>query len=125
MWNGIVILTALFIAIAGSVGIIAPARLLQWIRSIDFPALLIPMAGLRIFMGVAIWLAASESRYPTALRVFGAIFILAGLALPVIGGSRIQRVADWWLERPPALIRAWAVAALALGLFLLRAIVGA
>ena len=41
-------------------------------------------AGMRVIVGLVLVLTASATRYPTGLRVFGALVLLAGLGLPFI-----------------------------------------
>jgi|GEM_PF-4657716 len=56
-----------------------------------------------------------DPRTPHFITAMGALFLLAGVAIPFIGSARIERLANWWLERPDWLLRVWAVAAGSLG----------
>ena len=41
--------------------------------------------------------------------------IIAALLLPAIGTARIKAIAWWWMERGDAVIRMWALSAIAFG----------
>ena len=46
---------------------------------------------LRLTFGVLLWMSASASRMPRTLRVLGALFVIGGLALPVVGRCHCSR----------------------------------
>lgn len=71
--------------------------------------------GIRIVVGILFLMAASETRAPSFITAVGILFIVAGVAIPFIGRARIDRLANWWLERPDWVLRMWAAAAGALG----------
>jgi len=52
-------------------------------------------AALRVSFGLALWMAAAASRMPRTLRVLGVLFIISGLAIPVIGLERVRGIAEW------------------------------
>ncbi len=41
--------------------------------------------------------------------------IVSGVITPLFAGERLRRLRDRWTSRPPGLIRAWGLVALALG----------
>ena len=117
-----VLVFAILVAALGILAIVTPIRLLAWISAADLPARLVPIALLRLALGLALWLVADEVAHPTVFRVLAALMIVAGLATPLIGPKRIQRLVEWWMSRPPALIRGWGVLAAAFGIYLLQAV---
>ena len=57
-------------------------------------------------------------------QVVGVLFVLAGLAMPFIGLARFKNMVAWWLNKPPAFTRVWAVVTLAVGVFFVWAVAG-
>ena len=114
------------ISILGAVGVLWPVRLLALVeRSWKSPATLALAAVLRVLLGVLLILVAPDSRVPVALLAIGALSILSGLSIPVLGLERIGRLIRAWQAQPPRLVRISASAALAFGAFLVWAIVPA
>ena len=66
--------------------------------------------------------AASGSRFPDALGVLGVISILAALVASALGFDRLRAFVQWWAARPAGFIRAWALVAVAFGVFLVYAV---
>ena len=122
MWIELTALFALVIAAMGGLALVQPNRLFRLIESIDIPRHLWPIAIARLFFGGCLWMAAPESAQPTVLRSLALLVIAAGVALPVIGPERIQRLVEWWQQRASGVIRAWGILVIALGLYLLWAI---
>ena len=122
MWAEVVIAFAILIAIMGLLAIATPKRLMGWIASANLHARLIPIALIRIVLGLALWRIADEVAHPNAFRVLAVMMIVAGLTVPIMGRERVRRLVDWWMLRPPALIRGWGVLAAAFGLYLLQSL---
>jgi len=80
------------------------------------------VAGVRLCVGAVLLLAASASRMPRTVRVAGAFVVLAGIATPIFGLDRSRAVLDWLTLQGPGLMRADALLAMALGIFILYAI---
>ncbi len=76
-------------------------------------------AGLRVAFGIALWMAAATSRMPRTLRVLGALFVIGGLALPVMGLERLQGIAEWGASQDGDLLRVAATLAIGLGTFVI------
>lgn len=119
----LVALFALFIGALGLVGLARPERLIRFATSWQTPTGLYVAAALRIVLGLALFLAAPDSRAPVTLRILGVVTLVAGLATPFFGLERFHRVLDWWAALRPAFKRAWAGCALAFGLLLFYAVV--
>jgi len=93
----------------------------DWFLSVvDWPSRegLYVSAGIRVVVGIVLLIAAPASRFPTTLRVFGAIALVAGLFLlflPIeVWGPYLQ----WWTVDHLTLFRTiFAIAAPLLGAF--------
>ncbi len=85
------------------------------------PAGFYGIAAMRIAIGLVFVLAAPESRAPRTVRVLGLIVIIAGLATPWFGVARARAVVNWLASAPPLLMHIDAIAAFALGGFLVYA----
>jgi hypothetical protein len=91
----------------GLAGLASPARLLDLVSRAQTTLGLYLIAALRIFLGVAFWLAADASRAPLGLKVFGVLAFVAGVATPLFGLRRFAALVDWWRRQPEAVVRAW------------------
>jgi hypothetical protein len=69
----------------------------------------------RILIGIIFLFSAPETRAPLFIRVLGLLFILGGLLVPVLGLSRSEAFAAWWVKRSNAALRLWASFAMLLG----------
>ncbi len=72
-------------------------------------------AVIRILIGILFVVAASETRAPSFVLAVGIMFILAGVAIPLMGSARIERLVNWWLESSDGTLRLWALVAAAFG----------
>jgi hypothetical protein len=111
-----------FVAIIGAIGVIHPEALLGVARYFETPAGLYVAAGLRIVLGISLLIAASGSRTPGVVRVLGAIVFVAGLVTPFFGPERVRAIVDWWSLQGRLVMRAGPGFALALGSFLIWAL---
>ena len=57
------------------------------------------VTALRAILALGLFAAASESKAPTLLRIFGLIVLLIAIATPLIGLDRHRRMIEWWLSR--------------------------
>lgn len=105
---------ALMICI-GVVGVVAPGYFLASAEYTLTPKGLYIIAALRIVVGVVLLIAASASRLPKTMRVFGIIAVLAGLTTPLMGVARARAIFNWSSVYGPGIIRFWGVIALAVG----------
>jgi hypothetical protein len=76
-------------------------------------------AALRVTFGIALLMAAATSRMPRTLRVLGVLFIMGGLAIPVLGLERLQGIAEWGASRDANELRVPALFAFAMGGFII------
>ena len=118
----IALLVGWLMVVAGIVGIVSPGALLtvggHFLTSFGLYA----AAAIRIAVGIVLVRAASTSRSRSALRALGFFILLAGVITPFIGVERSRAMVEWWWAQGPAFMRAWAVLALALGAFVVRAV---
>lgn len=116
------LLIGLLIAAEGILGIAAPDPFLTAVRSLQTPPVIFLAAAIRLVFGVVLVRAAPSSRSPKVLRVFGYLMVIGGLLTPFVGGQAAHVILDWWSEGGPGLVRVWAAAALALGVFIVYAV---
>lgn len=122
MMKPIALILSACVAIVGAIGLIRPEALIGIARHFQTPAGLYAAAGLRILLGIALLLAAPTSRAPGVIRVLGAFVLVAGFVTPFVGAERARAIVDWWSEQGGFVMRAWAGFALAIGCFLLWAL---
>ncbi len=118
----VVVVLGLFMGALGALGVVAPARLIAFVRAFQTPAGLYFAAAIRLVLGVAMFTAAPSSRAPDVLRVLGVFVFIAGMTTPFLGLERFGKLLDWWAARSPMFIRTWAAFALAFGLLLVYAV---
>jgi hypothetical protein len=111
------LLIALFVMVVGVTGVIAPDRLITIGRQLITPTGLYVIGGLRVAIGLILFLAARASRAPRTLRVLGVIVIIAGLTTPLFGVERARAILDWE-SHGTQFIRVGAALAIALGALL-------
>ena len=112
----------LLLAAVAAVGVVSPSRLLDALRKIQTPEVLILLGVLRVFFGVALLFVASVSRAPELFAIVGVIAIIKGVTLPLIGVERVRKLLDWWSAQGSLFHRGWALLAGAIGLGLAYAV---
>ena len=111
------------IAALGVFGLVSPSNLLRLEEySRKLPVRYIASA-IRLLMGVALFLAAPASRATGVLRILGVFIFVTGVITLFFGFERFRTLIDWWSAHGPALARVWAALALALGIFLVYALI--
>lgn len=75
--------------------------------------------GLRVVVGVLLWMSAPASRTPRILRVLGVVFVLGGLLLLGLGLERVREMAEWGAGLDSLALRAVALSAAGLGGFMI------
>lgn len=123
MMRIVVMLFGLALLGFGVVGLIRPSTLMQFVVTAWQTSRGLYLAVvLRLVLGVALLVAAPGSRFPQALWFLGVVSLTAAVALPVIGLARFRRFVQWWVARPPGVVRGWCAFALGFGGFLLYAV---
>jgi hypothetical protein len=107
----------------GVVGLVAPGVLVSIGRVAVTPAGLYVVAVVRVAIGVVLIRVAPASRSPRALRVLGAIVVVAGLLTPLMG-EPARAMLDWWASAGSAYLRLAAALAIGFGSFIVYAVGG-
>jgi hypothetical protein len=106
----------------GVVGLVRPQSLLDLVESAwKSPAALHFAIGVRLALGIALIVAAPESRFPQTIRVLGIVALAAAAAGALLGRERLTAFVAWWTEQSPGFVRGWSIVALAFGGFLISA----
>lgn len=117
------LLIGLLLVLQGILGIGVPGMFLRILRFIQTPPLIYLAAITRLVFGVVLFRAATGSRLPKFLRLFGFMFVMGGLFTPFVGTRFAHFILDWWSASGPALVRVFAGVSLVLGILVLYAVV--
>ena len=114
----------LLIVLIGLFGLIAPSGLLGFAQRVaGSTAGFLTSILIRAALGVVFLVAASSTRFPTAITVVGVISLLAAVGLVLIGHARMQRFMDRWATWPIWFVRVSLVFVVGFGAFLTYAAV--
>lgn len=103
-------------------GMFAPDRLLKFVDSVlGRPQGIYVAVVVRLFLGVALIIAAANSRFPQTFQVLGWITIIAAIGLAIMGWKRLRAFVAWFMGFPKLLIRLWLILGVAFGGFLIYA----
>ena len=117
----LVVLIGLLIFGIGVGILFSPATLRQILHNFLLKKWLVPATLLRVIMGIIFLIAAPSTRSPIFMYILGIVFILAGVSIPLLGTEKIERLANWWMERSDTILRVWAAIATVLGIAILWA----
>jgi len=109
----------------GSVGILAPERLVNFVLWFDNLRGLYVAAAFRIIFGLALIYIAKDTQWPEFLHILGLFTIAAGFVLLLLGLERFHKIAVWWCGQGVGILRIWSFFALLLGGFLVYVVWGA
>ncbi|MGZ5437647.1 MAG: hypothetical protein ACXWIF_16535 [Pyrinomonadaceae bacterium] len=115
---------ALSIICIGLVALIAPGWFMAAAAYTITPKGLYVIAALRVMFGVVLLTAASASRLPKTIRVFGIIALIAGLMTPLMGAEQARAIFNWSVAHGTGLIRVWGAIALLAGSLITYAFAG-
>ncbi len=76
---------------------------------------------IRVVFGALLLSEAANLKFPLAVKIIGAITILAAVVLLLVGQERMDRFIDWWLKQSDKLLRVSSVLAIAFGAFFIYA----
>ncbi len=76
---------------------------------------------IRVVLGAILLSEAANLKFPLAMKIIGAISILAAVILLLVGQERMDRFIDWWLKQSDKLLRVSSVLAIAFGAFFIYA----
>lgn len=109
---------AVIIVSATIIGVWRPETLIELARSmLAAPKLWIVVLA-RIVLGLLLWFTASQSRTPLAFQVFSVLAMMAAIALPILGSTRILEWVDRYSLLPRSLLRMHCLVGMAFGVFL-------
>ncbi len=122
--NYIIILFATATIVAGIIIVINPETIFGLLRrKLESLGLHILAVVVRIILGVALMMYATESRYPTAISILGWISIVAASVLGIMGRTNFKRLMSWALSLAPSFGRIGGLLAILFGGFLIYAVV--
>ena len=122
--NYIIILFSTATIVAGITIVINPETVFGLIRrNSESLSLHILAVVIRIIIGVALIMCATESKYPTAILIIGWISIVAASVLGIMGRTNFMRLMSWALSIAPSLGRIGGFLAIFFGGFLIHAVV--
>jgi len=111
---------AVFILLASLSLLINPALLFDWIKTNSgHPSLYIAAIIFRLGFGALLWIAAKQSKHPSAIKLIAAIAILAGITFIFIGPTRFQGFIDTLMPEIETFSPVSGLVGLAIGGFLL------
>jgi hypothetical protein len=105
----------LSIAVAGTVGVVAPSVLAVVASALHGPLGLAFATILRLVLGTALFVAAPTSRAPLVFRALGAAIVAVGVLTPLMGVERFDVLLDWWATLNGFESRAWSACSAAIG----------
>ena len=111
----------LLIAVIGLMLVAAPVVVLEFGRSLLSPNILYAAAAVRVLFGAVLLWVAPASHAPKSLRALGALLVIAGVLTPVVDVERSGALLDWLVAQ--GFTRAWAGAAVVLGVFIAYAVI--
>lgn len=109
------------IALIGLMGLANPRSLIALVQRWRSPGRFWFAAVIRVVLGVVFLVVAPDCRAPLVVRLVGLVSIVAAVAILISGRVRLDAFLEWWLRRPPKLLRLWAAAAIAFGALLIYA----
>ena len=122
--NYIIILFATATIVAGIILVINPETIFGLLRrKLESLSLQILAVVVRVILGVALIMYATESRYPTAILILGWISIVAASVLGIMGRTNFKRLMSWALSVAPSFGRIGGSLAILFGGFLIHAVV--
>ena len=103
-------------------GIYAPERLWKLVGVMDQDWGIYAAVIMRLLLGLALIIAAPDSRFPLVFQGLGWIAIVAAMVLVFAGRERIRRFVAWLKRFSQATVRLWLMFGIAFGVFLIHGI---
>ncbi len=117
----LIILFGVLICLAGLTILILPEKFKNFMnRWTGQPRFLFAVI-IRVVLGAILLSEAANLKFPLAMKIIGAISILAAVVLLLIGQERMDRFIDWWMKQSDNLLRVSSVLAIAFGAFFIYA----
>ncbi len=122
--NYVIMLFGTATIVAGIIIVINPESVFGLMRrKLESLGLHILAVVVRIIIGVALIMCATESKYPTAILILGWISIVAAPVLGIMGRANFRRLMSWALNLKPSFGRVGGFLAILFGGFLIHAVV--
>jgi membrane protease YdiL (CAAX protease family) len=118
MARKIVAVFGTIVLIVGLLFVAMPASLESMARAFLNPVGVVFAGGLRIGIGIVLWLAADSARTPRTFKVLGVLFVLGGIGVFAIGLPGLTSLVDWGTSQGHGFMRAAGAVAAAAGAFL-------
>ncbi len=122
--NYIIMIFGTAIIVAGILIVINPETVFSLIRrKTESLSLHILAVVVRIILGVALMMYATESKYPTTISILGWISIVGASVLGIMGRTNFMRLMSWALSFSTSFGRTGGFLAILFGGFLIHAVV--
>ena len=116
----IILLFGILVTLGGAVILVRPKYFFGRITKYgDALGLHVIAVIVRIILGVALGVGASDAKYPIVLQIFGWLTITAALILGGMGRARFRKLIKWAQELPRSFQRVAASFGILLGCFLI------
>ena len=117
----IIALFGVLICLAGLLILIAPEKFKKVMNSWTGQPRFLFAVIVRVIFGAILLSEAANLKFPLAMKIIGAISILAAVVLLLVGQERMDRFIDWWMRMADNVLRIWSVLAIAFGAFFIYA----
>ena len=116
----IIVVVGILVSAFSGWGIFAPQRLVQTVSVVMAKDWGIHAAVVvRLLLGLALIIAAPDSRFPLIFQILGWVALVAAAILAFMGRDRLRRFVSWFERISPLMTRVWLVFGFAFGGFLI------
>ena len=120
----IIFLFGVATCIVCALGIYAPNRLIEAVRSIwGKPWGIYAAVIVRLLLGALLIFAAPDARFPVVFKVLGWLSIIAAILIPLLGRTLLDRIINWFTTLSSLLVRFWLLFGIAFGGFLIYCLI--
>lgn len=118
----LVVLIGLVIAALGLLGLSSPVTYARLGIFWTTPPVLYVVTVIQVLLALVLLRAAPSSRSPVGLGIVGALVLVEGLLMPLLGLGRAHALAEWWGSQSAGLLRIWALVELGVGILVVCAV---
>ena len=118
----IISLIGSFMVGVGTFILLSPTESKQLISRAVNPTFFAITSVIRIMIGILFILAAKHTLSPLFIKAIGAVFLVAGILIPIAGLEKVTQWRDQWVNQPDTRFRIFALVFIGLGLSILRAV---
>ena len=115
----IIALVGVLICLAGLVILISPQKFKNVMNNFAGQRRFLFAIIFRLVLGAILLAEAASLRFPLAMKIIGAISIVAAIGILIAGQQRMDQIIDYWMKKSEVLFRVASVFALAFGGFLI------